>query len=34
MFSERNRNLVSERADWDKNFPMLLEMYERLATVK
>lgn len=29
-FSERNRRIVSERADWDRNFPKLLEMYERL----
>jgi hypothetical protein len=29
--SERNRRVVAKRADWDKNFPRLLEMYERLA---
>jgi glycosyltransferase involved in cell wall biosynthesis len=29
--SERNRCVVAERADWDKNFPRLLELYERLA---
>ncbi len=29
--SERNRRKVAERADWDKNVPRLLEMYERLA---
>ncbi len=28
--SERNQRVVAERADWDKNFPRLLEMYERL----
>jgi glycosyltransferase involved in cell wall biosynthesis len=28
--SECNRRIVAERADWDKNFPCLLEMYERL----
>ena len=28
--SERNQRVVGERADWDKNFPRLLEMYERL----
>ena len=28
--SERNRRVVAERADWDKNFPRLLEMYNRL----
>jgi glycosyltransferase involved in cell wall biosynthesis len=30
LFSERNRRIVEERADWDRNFPRLLEMYERL----
>jgi glycosyltransferase involved in cell wall biosynthesis len=30
LFSERNRRIVEERADWDRNFPDLLEMYERL----
>jgi L-malate glycosyltransferase len=29
--SERNQHVVAERADWDQNFPRLLEMYERLA---
>jgi glycosyltransferase involved in cell wall biosynthesis len=28
--AERNQRIVVERADWDKNFPRLLEMYERL----
>ena len=28
--SERNQRVVAERADWDKNFPSLLEMYNRL----
>ena len=28
--SERNQLIVAERADWDKNFPRLLEMYEHL----
>lgn len=28
--SERNQCVVAERADWDKNFVRLLEMYERL----
>lgn len=32
-FSERNRLIVEERADWDRNFPRLLEMYERLTGV-
>ena len=30
LFSERNQSIVEERADWDRNFPRLLEMYERL----
>lgn len=30
LFSERNQKIVPERADWDRNFPRLLEMYERL----
>jgi L-malate glycosyltransferase len=28
--SERNRHIVEERADWDRNFPELLRLYERL----
>jgi glycosyltransferase involved in cell wall biosynthesis len=28
--SECNRRIVAERADWDRNFPRLLEMYGRL----
>jgi glycosyltransferase involved in cell wall biosynthesis len=28
--SEQNQTLVTERADWDRNFPKLLQMYERL----
>ena len=32
-FSERSRRIVDERADWDKNFPQLLEMYERVTGV-
>jgi L-malate glycosyltransferase len=28
--SERNRRVVAQRADWDKNFPLLLQMYEKL----
>jgi len=31
--SERNRRVVAERADWNKNFPRLLEMYNRLVLV-
>jgi L-malate glycosyltransferase len=30
LFSERNQRIVEERADWDRNFTRLLEMYERL----
>jgi len=33
LFSERNRRLVDERADWDRNFPRLLEMYERITAM-
>jgi L-malate glycosyltransferase len=28
--SERNQNIVAERADWDRNFPGLLRLYESL----
>jgi glycosyltransferase involved in cell wall biosynthesis len=28
--AENNQRIVAERADWDKNFSRLLEMYERL----
>jgi len=31
--SLRNQQIVSQRADWDKNFPALIEMYERLRRV-
>ncbi len=30
LFSQRNQRIVEERADWDRNFPKLIEMYERL----
>jgi glycosyltransferase involved in cell wall biosynthesis len=30
LFSKRSQRMVEERADWDRNFPRLLEMYERL----
>jgi glycosyltransferase involved in cell wall biosynthesis len=30
LFSARNRRIVDDRADWDRNFPKLLDMYERL----
>jgi glycosyltransferase involved in cell wall biosynthesis len=26
----RNQRLVEERADWDRNFPSLVEMYKQL----
>jgi glycosyltransferase involved in cell wall biosynthesis len=29
--SRRNQQIVAERADWDRNFPLLLDVYERLA---
>lgn len=29
--AERNQRIVAQRADWDRNFQRLLEMYERLA---
>ena len=29
--AEQNQRIVAERADWDKNFPRLLDMYEHLA---
>jgi glycosyltransferase involved in cell wall biosynthesis len=31
--SRSNQRVVAERADWDRNFPRLLEMYERIAVV-
>jgi L-malate glycosyltransferase len=33
LFSERNQRIVEERADWDRNFPKLIEMYERLTSM-
>lgn len=30
LFSERNQRIMGQRADWDRNFPRLLEMYERI----
>ena len=30
LFSEQNRRIVDDRADWDRNFLKLLEMYQRL----
>lgn len=33
LFSQRNQILVKERADWDRNFPRLLEMYRQLVAV-
>jgi glycosyltransferase involved in cell wall biosynthesis len=33
FISGKNQQLVLERADWDKNFPALLHLYERLVDV-
>jgi L-malate glycosyltransferase len=30
--SERNQSIVAERADWDRNFPSLLRLYENLVS--
>ncbi|HEY6337928.1 MAG TPA: glycosyltransferase family 4 protein [Candidatus Sulfotelmatobacter sp.] len=30
LISQRNRLIVEQRADWDRNFPRLVEMYEQL----
>ena len=30
--AERNQKVISERADWDRNFPRLLNLYEQLVT--
>jgi glycosyltransferase involved in cell wall biosynthesis len=32
VISERNQRIVAERADWDKNFPSLLRLYECLVS--
>jgi glycosyltransferase involved in cell wall biosynthesis len=32
-FGARNRTIVRERADWDRNFPRLLVMYEHLVAL-
>jgi len=34
LISRRNRRVVEERADWDRNFPRLLEMYEQLVSLQ
>jgi len=34
LFSQRNQRIVEERADWDRNFPKLLKMYEQLAAMQ
>ncbi|MGC2183431.1 MAG: glycosyltransferase family 4 protein [Terriglobales bacterium] len=31
---KRNQRIVAERADWDRNFPLLLDLYERLMKVE
>lgn len=33
LFTERNRQIVRERADWDRNFPKLLAMYDQLVAM-
>jgi L-malate glycosyltransferase len=33
LLAERNQEIVQTRADWDRNFPRLLQMYEQLTTV-
>ena len=33
LFSERNMQIVKQRADWDQNFPRLLQMYHHLAGI-
>jgi len=30
LLAQRNRRIVEERADWDRNFPRLLKMYQQL----
>ncbi len=32
--SARNQKIVAERADWDRNFPLLLDLYESLAKAR
>jgi L-malate glycosyltransferase len=31
---ERNQKIVATRADWDKNFPILLDLYERMVKTR
>ena len=33
QISERNQRIVAERADWDRNFPRLVQMYEQLTAL-
>jgi L-malate glycosyltransferase len=33
-FAENSQRIVEERADWDRNFPQLLTMYEQLTSVR
>lgn len=33
-FAESSRKIVDQRADWDRNFPKLLKMYEQLRSVR
>jgi L-malate glycosyltransferase len=34
QFSQSNQRIVEERADWDRNFPRLLGMYEQLVATQ
>ena len=34
FISERNRKIVEERADWNRNFPKLLRLYEQLTVCR
>lgn len=33
LFSDRNQRIVEDRADWDRNFPKLLDMYQRITGI-
>ena len=33
LFSERSQQIVRERADWDRNFPRLIEMFDQLVAM-
>jgi len=34
LFAARNRGIVEQRADWDRNFPRLLKMYAQLVAME